>query len=89
MNRNNTTRIALIVTLSLAAVLLLCVVAGAQSAQVRGVINGRTGSTMTVQTQDSGNVVVVLNDNTQVEDELGIFHARKRQMADRRGVWPS
>ncbi len=35
---------------------------------------------MTVQTQDSGNVVVVLNDYTQVEDVSGLFHARKKQM---------
>ena len=36
---------------------------------------------MTVQTQDVGNVVVVLNDYTSVEDVSGLFHARKRQMA--------
>ncbi len=53
--------------------------AAAQSAQVQGVINGRIGPTMTVQT-DSGNVTVVLNGNTQVEDVSGIFHARKKQM---------
>ena len=35
---------------------------------------------MTVQTQDSGNVVVLLNDYTSVEDVAGIFHARKKQM---------
>ena len=34
---------------------------------------------MTVQTPD-GNVVVVLNDYTQVEDVSGLFHARKKQM---------
>jgi outer membrane protein OmpA-like peptidoglycan-associated protein len=68
-----------IVTLTLAAV-LLCSVAGAQSAQIQGVINGRSGATMTVQTQDSGNVVVVLNNYTSVEDVAGIFHARKKQM---------
>jgi outer membrane protein OmpA-like peptidoglycan-associated protein len=67
-----------IVTLSLAAVLLLCTVAGAQN--ISGVINGRNGATMTVQTQDAGNVVVVLNDYTTVEDVSGLFHARKKQM---------
>ncbi len=77
MNRN-ITRIAFIVTLSLAAVLLLCTVAGAQN--ITGVINGRSGATMTVQTQDAGNVVVVLNDYTTVEDTSGLFHARKKQM---------
>jgi len=72
-------RMTFIVTLTLAAV-LLCSVAGAQSAQIQGVINGRSGATMTVQTQDSGNVVVVLNNYTSVEDVAGIFHARKKQM---------
>jgi outer membrane protein OmpA-like peptidoglycan-associated protein len=80
MNQNITARSAFIVSLSVAAVLLLCGVAGAQSAQIQGVINGRSGATMTVQTQDSGNVVVVLNDYTSVEDVAGIFHARKKQM---------
>jgi outer membrane protein OmpA-like peptidoglycan-associated protein len=80
MNQDITARSAFIVSLSVAAVLLLCGVAGAQSAQIQGVINGRSGATMTVQTQDSGNVVVVLNDMTSVEDVAGIFHARKKQM---------
>jgi outer membrane protein OmpA-like peptidoglycan-associated protein len=53
--------------------------AAAQSAQVQGVINGRSGPTMMVQTP-SGNVVVVLNSMTQVEDVSGLFHARKKQM---------
>jgi outer membrane protein OmpA-like peptidoglycan-associated protein len=34
---------------------------------------------MTLQT-DSGNVTVVLNGDTQVEDVAGVFHARKKQM---------
>jgi len=68
---------------ALAFVVVLTLMAGtaaAQSAQVQGVINGRSGPTMTVQTQDAGNVVVVLNDMTQVEDVSGVFHARKKQM---------
>jgi outer membrane protein OmpA-like peptidoglycan-associated protein len=61
-------------------VFLLNGTAVAQSAQVQGVINGRSGATMTVQTQDMGNVVVVLNDFTSVEDVSGLFHARRKQM---------
>ena len=53
--------------------------ASAQS--VQGVINGRNGATMTVQTQGAGNTVVLLTDNTQVEDVSGMFHARKKQMS--------
>lgn len=80
MNRNNTARVAYIGSLSLAAILVLSGVARAQSTEIKGVINGRSGPTMTVQTQESGNVVVVLNDETEVEDVAGIFHARKKQM---------
>lgn len=75
MNRSSFARILFAMTLSLS----LCGVAAAQSAKVQGVINGRNGATMTLQT-DAGNVVVVLTDNTEVEDVQGIFHARKKQM---------
>ena len=78
MNKKRTTEIAIFVALTLATLMLAATVAGAQS--IQGVINGRSGATMTVQTQDAGNVVVVLNDYTQVEDVSGLFHARKKQM---------
>jgi outer membrane protein OmpA-like peptidoglycan-associated protein len=62
----------------LAALVLLCGAAAAQS--IEGVINGRNGATMTVQTQGAGNVVVLLNDFTTVEDVSGIFHARRKEL---------
>jgi len=71
--------IVLQVVISSVVALLLCGTAAAQSAQVQGVINGRRGNTMTVQSS-SGNVTVVLNSNTQVEDVQGVFHAKKKQM---------
>ena len=77
MTRRSTARMTCFIMLSV--VVLLCGVAAAQSAQIQGVINGRSGSTMTVQTA-SGNVVVVLNGDTQVDDVSGVFHARKKQM---------
>ncbi|HZM10303.1 MAG TPA: OmpA family protein, partial [Candidatus Limnocylindrales bacterium] len=80
MSTDRIVKFAFVVSLSLAALALLCGVAGAQSAQLQGVINGRSGATMTVQSQDLGNVVVLLTDNTQVEDVSGLFHARKKQM---------
>lgn len=79
MNTNRLSAIASVTTISLATVLLLCPMVAAQSTQVQGVINGRSGPTMTVQT-DAGNVTVILNGNTQVEDVSGVFHARKKQM---------
>ena len=78
MNRSRLPRIAAIVSLSLASLMLLCGAASAQN--INGVINARSGPTMTVQTADGSNVVVLLNDGTTVEDVSGIFHARKKQM---------
>ena len=72
-------KVTLLAVTSLAAVLVLCSVAAAQN-KIQGVINGRSGATMTVQTPDMGNVVVLLNDGTQVEDVSGLFHARRKQM---------
>ena len=63
----------------MSSALLLCGTAAAQSTELQGVINGRSGDTMAVQTS-SGNVTVVLNSDTQVEDVQGVFHARKKQM---------
>jgi len=72
-------KLAWVITLSLAILLLFCVAVAAQNTQVKGVINGRIGATMLLQT-DSGNVPVVLTDNTQVEDVEGVFHARRKDM---------
>ena len=77
-----TRRIAITGRILIAVTAVLVLAAGsavAQAAQVQGVINGRSGPTMTLQTQ-SGNVVVVLNSETEVEDVAGLFHARKKQM---------
>ncbi len=79
-SNNRNTGIAVFVLLSLAAIVLASGSAAAQSAQIQGVINGRSGATMTVQTSN-GNVVVLLTDNTDAEDVAGIFHARKKQMS--------
>ena len=68
------------VALSLTALLLLSGIAAAQSAQIQGVIDGRSGATMTVKTQDSGNVIVLLSDSTQVEEVEGGLHMRKKTM---------
>jgi outer membrane protein OmpA-like peptidoglycan-associated protein len=72
-------RTTIIVVLAFEAFLLLCCIAVAQSDKVNGVINGRSGATMTVQTQNSGNVTVVLTPATQVEEPEGVF--RKKHLA--------
>jgi OmpA-OmpF porin, OOP family len=75
----NKKRTAISVVLAFEAFLLSCCIAVAQSHKVNGVINGRSGATMTVQTQNSGNVTVVLTPATQVEEPEGIF--RKKHLA--------
>jgi outer membrane protein OmpA-like peptidoglycan-associated protein len=67
------------VFLAFAAVLLLCGVACAQSQQAKGVINGRSGSTMTIVSPGSESVTVLLTPDTQVEEPEGAF--RKKHLA--------
>ena len=71
--------IGLVTTIALATV--LCGAAAAQTAKAEGLITGRSGETMTLQTQDSSKVVVVLTDDTQVAQIQGIFKARRKQMS--------
>jgi outer membrane protein OmpA-like peptidoglycan-associated protein len=74
-------RITSFATASLVAMLLFCGAAAAQSTEVKGVIDGRRGATMTVKSQDSGSdVVVLLTDSTHVEEVEGGLHMRKKQM---------
>jgi hypothetical protein len=58
---NNTKlRIPFRVILAFTTCLLLYGIASAQNDQVKGVIDERNGATMTVQSQEGGNVTVVL-----------------------------
>lgn len=70
--KNDRLRAAVSVGPAFAAFLLLCSTAAAQNDKVKGVINGRNGATMTVQTQDSGNVTVLQTDSTQVLEPEGV-----------------
>jgi OOP family OmpA-OmpF porin len=78
MNNTRTARIVSIATLSLTALVLMCGAAAAQDLQ--GVINGRTGATMSLRTQNAGNVVVVLTPSTEVDEVEGLLKARKKEM---------
>ena len=71
--KNDRVRAAVCVGLVFAAFLVLCSTATAQNDKVKGVINGRNGATMTVQTQDSGNLTVLLTDSTQVLEPEGVL----------------
>jgi outer membrane protein OmpA-like peptidoglycan-associated protein len=77
---NRIERIAFSVAITSLAVLLFCAVAGAQSSSITGVINGRSGPSMRVQTQNSGTVTVLLTDATQVEEPEGAFRKKHFSM---------
>src|SRR5580692_12879519 len=79
MTKSRSGRIALSAGGLLLALILGSGVAMAQNLQ--GVINGRSGATMTLQTQDSGNVVVVLTPSTEVDEVEGLLRIRKKEMA--------
>jgi len=64
-----------------ATILLAFGPVAAQGQAVSGVINGRSGATMTIQTPDTPKLVVLLTPDTQVEEVQGVFKARSKQMA--------
>jgi len=65
---------------ALAALLLVCGVASAQT-QIKGAISGRSGATMTVKSKDSGTVTVLLTGNTQVQESEGLFRHESMNMS--------
>jgi outer membrane protein OmpA-like peptidoglycan-associated protein len=54
-------------------------VSNGEKVSVKGLITGRSGEDITLKTQDSGNLVVVLTDATKVEEPKGLFKVRKTQ----------
>ncbi|HVP53900.1 MAG TPA: OmpA family protein [Candidatus Eisenbacteria bacterium] len=56
-------------------------VAFAQSLKVKGIIISRAGNQMTMKTADTANLVVLLNDGTDVQQLQGAFKARKKEMS--------
>ena len=65
----------------LAALLLVSSGVVAQTTKVNGLITGRTGSSMTVQTPTEPKLEVVLTDDTNVAQIQGVFKARRKQMS--------
>jgi outer membrane protein OmpA-like peptidoglycan-associated protein len=72
---------AVVVAGPLVAFLLLCGFVSAQTTKVSGLITGRKGSTMTLQTSTEPKLVVVLTDDTQVSQIQGMLKARRKQMS--------
>ena len=81
MTQSKAIKVASVVVLSLAVIALLSTGAFAQSVKVKGNITKRAGNTMTLNTMDGTKVVVVLNDNTDVQQLQGALKARKKEMS--------
>ena len=79
MKRNNL--VAIFSATPLVILLLLCGVAAAQTEKVAGLIVGRSGSTMTLQTASEPKLVVLLTDDTQVNQVQGVLKARRKPMS--------
>ncbi len=77
---SRTRLVAIVATMSLATLLFLSIVATAQ-VKTEGLITGRSGDTLTLQTSDSSKIVVVLTDDTQVSQVQGVLKARRKQMS--------
>src|ERR1700761_2946156 len=78
-----TIRVKVIFAMSATLTMLLMMLAGstAHGQKVSGVINGRNGATMTLQTADTPKLVVLLTPTTDVDQVEGVLKARKKQMA--------
>src|SRR5579862_7463851 len=80
-NFSSSHRSPLVATLTLGLIVFFSSTVAAQSTKVEGIIKGRNGDTMILQTSDSPNLVVLLTDSTQVGQVQGVFKARKKEMS--------
>ena len=81
MTESKLRRIASAGIISLVLLTALGTPAHAQKVKVEGVIKGRSGATMILQTADSPHLVVLLTESTQVAQVLGALKARKKEMS--------
>src|SRR5208283_5216234 len=72
---------AKLATMSFMVLVLLSTAAFAQNTKVEGVIKGRSGDTLSLQTADSPKVIVLLTDSTDVGQVQGAFKARNKKMS--------
>lgn len=80
MTHSTPRRIALVGILSLVA-LIACSTAVFAQVKVQGIIKGRSGATIILETAENPKLVVVLSDSTQVAEVQGLFKARSKNMS--------
>src|SRR5205814_5978684 len=81
MTQFNLPRIAYATAVSLIGLASLSTTVTAQSVKAEGLIKARNGETMTVQTSESPNLVVLLTDDTEVGQVQGVLKARRKEMS--------
>jgi|SRR5271165_5513559 len=80
MARSKSPGIVTTAFLALAFTALSSTMVSAQT-KLQGVIKGRSGPEIILQTADSPNVIVLLTDSTDVAQVVGAFKARKKEMS--------
>jgi OOP family OmpA-OmpF porin len=80
MNKHRAIRFITLIALVMAAFAFTSHRAIAQT-QLQGVIDGRSGPTMSLKQVDSPDVTVLLTDSTEVGEVEGVFHGRTKQMS--------
>ena len=81
MTKLNVFRTTYLAGVSIIGLTLLAATAFAQSVKVEGLIKGRSGPEMIVQTSDTSDLVILLTDSTDVGQVQGILKARKKEMS--------
>ena len=67
--------------LSLVVLALMSTALHAQNVKVKGLIKGRSGPTMILQTSDTPKLIVLLTESTQVGQVQGLLKARSKEMS--------
>jgi outer membrane protein OmpA-like peptidoglycan-associated protein len=80
MNKHRAFRFTTLITLLMLSVALTSRLAIAQETQIQGVIDGRSGATMSLKIVDSPDATILLTDGTDVGEVQGLFKARTKQM---------
>jgi OmpA-OmpF porin, OOP family len=81
MTKSKPFRMSCLAIVSAAALSMFTVLLFAQTAKVQGLIKGRSGEKMLLQTSNSPLQVVILTDNTQVAQVQGLLKARHKDMS--------
>jgi outer membrane protein OmpA-like peptidoglycan-associated protein len=81
MNRLTLRNARYIATLALISTLLPLTLAAQETAKVEGLIKGRSGDLIVLQTKDDPDLVVELTEGTDVGQVQGVFKARNKKMS--------